>query len=277
MHFYKLIRLHIHIKESRPYTDDIVLSSYLFYITHSYHYTNISFLFPPRLIHPILIPTMTISPTCLDFANHEPSAVKTDIDFLARQVTTHGFNAAFVNPIWVSYLKAAYPSLKIGTIVSFPLGQDTLEIKSAAVKAYALAGAMELDTALNLSYIKQGLWDDSLAEMTRLVSDLKSLDSHKIIKFVPETSYLTPTELMKTAELILRSGADFIKTNTGMGPTGARLEDLPIKVAGGISNLHEAEQFLTAGVTRIGTSHALDIINPQPHPIISLTPPPPGE
>lgn len=208
----------------------------------------------------------------LDFANHNPDATRADIAFLVSKVQEFGFNSAFVNQYYLPEVKKlSEDSIKVGTIISFPLGQDFLDTKIFAVENCTKAGASELDISLNVSLLKQAHWDQSLDEMLRMVDAARNIHSDIIIKFIPETGYLTPTEIQKTAELILSSGADFFKTCSGMGPRGASLEDvklvknaigdsLRIKVAGGVSTTEQVEAFIEAGASRVGTSHALDII-----------------
>ena len=208
----------------------------------------------------------------LDFANHHPNATSADIKFICDEVTKHGFNSAFMNPSWVEYTRQSLNfSDKIGTIVAFSLGQDTLDVKVAAAKRYVQLRANELDILLNISYIKEARWDQVLTEMQTLIQEIKPYYPEVVMKFIPETGYLTPDEIKKVATLMVEAKADFFKTCTGLGPRGASLDDvryvkeaigdaIPIKVAGGIDTREEAESFLSAGATRLGTSHALEII-----------------
>ena len=210
--------------------------------------------------------------TYLDLANHHANATFADIGNICDKVKKYGFNAAFVNPYFVSFAKQKMgPAGKVGTVVSFPLGQDTLDIKIAAAKAAAVNGADELDVSLNVGLIKAGLWDESLNEMQSIVREVKAIDQKKIIKFILETGYLTDEEIKKTSVLILQSGADFVKTNSGMGPRGVVVKDvelikqategkIKIKVAGGVDNLNEAMALINAGASRIGTSKAVEIV-----------------
>jgi deoxyribose-phosphate aldolase len=208
----------------------------------------------------------------LDFANHHANATHTDIQTLCRKVIKHHFHSAFTNPYYVSFARPLLPSPhKIGTVISFPLGQETLDIKLATARHALTAGADELDISLNVGLIKQAKWSELLDEMRALVTITKEKSKGKIIKFILETGYLTESEIKKGSTLILESGADFIKTCSGMGPRGSTLEDvhlikqaignqIKIKVAGGISTYHQALTFIQAGASRIGTSHAPEIL-----------------
>ena len=205
---------------------------------------------------------------CLDLANHHPNSTQADIKNICEKVKEFGFNSAFVNPYFVSLAKEQ--GVRVGTVVSFPLGQELLRIKIASCLEAIAAGADELDISLNVGLIKAGKWDESLEEMTKIVTAVKN-NSNTVIKFIPETGYLTADEIKKSAELILKSGADFFKTCSGLGPRGAEISDvrlvreavgdkLKIKVAGGVETYEQAIAFINAGADMIGTSHAVEII-----------------
>jgi deoxyribose-phosphate aldolase len=208
----------------------------------------------------------------LDFANHHPDATENDIRYVCEKVTEHGFNAAFMNPSWVRIAREdiGYTG-KIGTIVSFPLGQETLDIKIISAKRYADHGANELDAVCNISLIKQAQWDEVFFEMKTIVEETKEFFPDIIIKFIPECGFLTPDEIKKMAELMVETKVDFFKTCSGMGPRGAIADDvrlvkaavgdaIKIKCAGGIDTLEKAEELIKAGAVRLGTSKALQII-----------------
>jgi deoxyribose-phosphate aldolase len=208
----------------------------------------------------------------LDLANHRPDSTGGQIVELCANVKKYGFNAAFVNPFFIKLAKEQ--GVKVGTVISFPLGQETLDVKTGCAESYASLGADELDVSLNVSFLKSGKWAESLVEMKAVVQSARSVNPQIIIKFIPETGYLTEDEIKKSAELILDSGADFFKTCSGMGPRGATIEDvkivrmivnnqLKIKVAGGITTRDHAIKFIESGADRIGTSHAVEIVEKQ--------------
>lgn len=208
----------------------------------------------------------------LDLANHHPDSTEEQIKSLCEKVLKYGFNSAFVNPYYLDYAKKIMGAdKKVGVVVSFPLGQETLEIKKNAVRAYATLGADELDVSLQVGLIKMHKWEESLEEMKAIVGEAKAIKSTIVVKFIAETGYLNVEEIKKTAELMVTAGADFFKTCSGLGPRGALVEDvlivreavgkkIKIKVAGGITTFKEAESFLKAGADRIGTSHGVEII-----------------
>ncbi len=210
----------------------------------------------------------------LDFANHHPNATISDIQTLCDQVAKHGFHAAFVNPIHVAYAKKILgKSGIVGTVISFPLGQDRVDIKiTSALKAIE-DGADELDIVPNTaSLLTDPKGTSYVEEMVQIVRAIRQENAVTIIKFIIETGYLTQEHIQTAARLIKDSCADYVKFATGMGPKGATLEDLAlikdvvgpdmkIKVAGGVDTYQEAVDFIEAGVTRIGTSKAIEIIS----------------
>lgn len=208
----------------------------------------------------------------LDYANHHPDATEDDIRQLVEKVKKYKFNSAFVNQTHVAFARQLMGTDgKVGSIVAFPLGEELLASKIAEAEDTARAGADELDISMNVSLVKDGKWDETLMEMTQLTEAVKIIDRSKIVKFILETGYLTKEEITKASQLIVKSGADFVKTNSGMGPRGASLEDVAViraaigdefkvKVAGGIATYDQAVAFIEAGANRIGTSKAVEIV-----------------
>lgn len=208
----------------------------------------------------------------LDYANHKPTATHADIRKLCKDVLKYGFNSAFVNQNHVSYArKLLGRKAKVGTIISFPLGEDLLDAKLVAVKDSLKAGADELDTVPNIELFKEKRYKEFLKEMKTIVKAAKKWKKNCIVKFIVETGYLNNKEIAKFADLIVRSGADFVKICSGMGPRSPTVKDIQIvnrvvngrcriKAAGGISTFSKAISFIKAGANRLGTSHAVKII-----------------
>lgn len=208
----------------------------------------------------------------LDLANHHQEATEKKIRLLCEAVLRYGFNSAFVNPCFVALAKNELTGqAKVGTVISFPLGQELLEVKLRQVEAAIREGADELDASLNIGFFKADNWAESEEEAKAIVSQAKNIKPEVIVKLIIETGCLTKEEVKKASELVLVSGADFIKTCSGFGPRGASLRDvelikeavgekIKVKVAGGIDTLQEAMAFIEKGVARIGTSAAVKII-----------------
>lgn len=211
----------------------------------------------------------------LDLANHHASATPTDIKTICANVLKYGFNGAFVNPYYISLARECLDGrAKVGTAFSFPLGQDTLEMKIFAARESIRLGADELDIVPNNGLLlSEAGFGQYREELKTIVDAVRATRPDGIVKFIIETGFLEEVLIKRAAEAIVASGADFVKICSGMGPRGASLDDLRlvkeaignapirIKVAGGIDTIEEARGFLAAGAHRIGTSKAVEIMD----------------
>ncbi|MCJ7804177.1 deoxyribose-phosphate aldolase [Patescibacteria group bacterium] len=209
----------------------------------------------------------------LDLANHHQEATPDDIRQLCQKVTEYHLHAAFINPFYVPLAKDFLKEVNglVGTVIAFPLGQETKDVKVLSAIKAVKDGADELDVSLNIGLFKAGKNQEVLEEMKAILTSVKEIKKTTIVKFIIETGLLSEEEIKKASLLVLESGADFVKTSSGMGPRGASLKDvelikgvvgnkIKIKVAGGIDTLKEALDFINAGADRIGTSKAVEII-----------------
>ena len=170
-----------------------------------------------------------------------------------------------------SYVKraAAYVGnqLKICTVVGFPDGYSTPEVKVFETEDAIRNGADEIDMVINIGWVKDQRWDEVLAE----IKAIKASCQGRILKVIVETCLLTEAEKIKLCELVTESGADYIKTSTGFSTGGATREDVAlfkahigpgvkIKAAGGISSLQDAEDFMALGADRLGTSRIVKLV-----------------
>ena len=160
--------------------------------------------------------------------------------------------------------------LKICTVIGFPNGYSTTAVKLFECKDALDNGADEIDTVINIGFLKSKRYDEILAELKAL----KEICGDKILKVIIETCLLTDEEKIKMCEIVTESGADYIKTSTGFSTAGATREDVKlfsehigpdvlIKAAGGISSLEDAEDFIKLGATRLGTSRIVKIAKNQ--------------
>ncbi len=170
----------------------------------------------------------------------------------------------FVKPIHDKYGDA----LVICTVIGFPLGYSTTEIKVAEVEQAVAQGAREVDMVVDLGDVKSGAFDKVTAE----IAALKAAAGDNILKVIIETCCLTEEEKIALCRCVTEGGADYIKTSTGFGADGARLEDIAlfrkhigpnvkIKAAGGIRTREAFEAFLEAGCHRIGSSSAAVLVS----------------
>ncbi len=170
-----------------------------------------------------------------------------------------------------SYVKEARQhvgyKLKICTVIGFPNGYNTAEVKCFEAENAIKNGADEIDTVINLGHVKDGRYDLILAEL----SALKRVCGDRILKVIIEVCQLTDNEIVKMCETVTRSGADYIKTSTGFSTEGATREavklmrenvgkSVKVKAAGGISTLKDAEDFISLGADRLGTSRVVKLI-----------------
>ncbi len=170
-----------------------------------------------------------------------------------------------------SYVKqaAAYVAgkLPICTVIGFPNGYDTTAAKCFEATDAVRNGADEVDMVINIGWVKDGRWDDVLAE----IRAVKTACEGKLLKVIIETCLLTDDEKIRMCGIVSESGADYIKTSTGFSKAGATREDvalfarhvaphLKIKAAGGISSLEDAQAFLDLGASRLGTSRIVKIV-----------------
>ena len=205
----------------------------------------------------------------IDHTNLKAYASKEDIETLCKEVKKYNFASVCVNPYYVSY---AYELLKntdvkVCTVIGFPLGQNTNFIKASEARDAINNGADEIDMVINIAALKNQDYDYVKEE----IKCIKEVVNDKILKVIIETCYLTKEEIIKMTKICNEVEVDFIKTSTGFGPNGAKIEDidvinayksnnLQIKASGGIKNYQDALSFINKGVTRIGTSNGVKIM-----------------
>lgn len=164
------------------------------------------------------------------------------------------------------YIKSKESNLKVGTVIGFPNGYNTSEVKCFETKNVIENGADEIDMVINLGWVKENKYDLILQEIMKI----KQICNDKVLKVIIETCFLTDEEKIKLCEVVSNSGADYIKTSTGFGSKGATAEDiiilnenisknLKIKAAGGISSIEDAEKYIELGASRLGTSKIVSI------------------
>ncbi len=160
--------------------------------------------------------------------------------------------------------------MAICTVIGFPNGYNTTEVKKAETKDAIANGADEIDMVINLGWVKEGAFD----KVEQEIRELKEICGDKILKVIIETCLLDETEKKTMCEVVTNAGADFIKTSTGFSTGGATLEDIElfakyvgknvkIKAAGGIASFEDAQKLTEAGASRLGTSRLIKIMKNQ--------------
>lgn len=170
-----------------------------------------------------------------------------------------------------SYVKMAKEYVKdkisICTVIGFPNGYNTTQVKCFETAEAVKNGADEIDMVINIGMLKDKRYDDILEE----IKQIKKACNGKLLKVIIETCLLTDEEKIKMCQIVSESGADYIKTSTGFSSGGATREDislfaenvaphLKIKAAGGIASLKDAEDMIKLGASRLGTSRIVKII-----------------
>lgn len=201
-----------------------------------------------------------------------PSATWDDI----RQICDDGVKYGTASVcIPASYVKKAADyvkgGVKICTVIGFPNGYSTMAAKCFEATDAVNNGADEIDMVINIGWLKDKRYGDILSE----IKAVKAACKGRILKVIIETCLLTDEEKIKMCEIVSESGADFIKTSTGFSSGGATKEDVAlfkahvaphvkIKAAGGISSLEDAEEFISLGASRLGTSRIVKIVKNLP-------------
>ena len=205
----------------------------------------------------------------IDSTNLSKVATADDIIELCEDAMEYHFPCVIVPPYYVKsasdYLKGS--TTEVGTVIGFPNGYSTVETKQFEAINAIENGAKEIDMVININALKNKDYD-YVKEEIETIRD--SIDGH-ILKVIIETCLLTEEEIIKMTEICNECFVNFIKTSTGFDKSGAKLKDidlinkhknevLEIKASGGIKTRNEAEAFIKHGVTRIGTSHAKDLM-----------------
>ena len=171
--------------------------------------------------------------------------------------------ACYISRIHEKY----WDKVNICTVVGFPLGYSETSAKIEETRKALEDGANEIDMVINITDVKNGLYD----KVTEEIAALKKVVGDKILKVIIETCYLTEEEKIEMCKAVTNAGADYIKTSTGFGTGGATIEDVrlfkqhigpnvKIKAAGGVRSVEDLEMFINEGCDRIGTSSAVSLI-----------------
>ena len=191
-----------------------------------------------------------------------------EIELLCDEAVKYPTASVCVPPCFIKRIHDQYgDALAICTVIGFPLGYNTTEIKVAETRQAIADGAVEVDMVVNLGDVKSGAFD----KVTEEICAVKQAAGSRILKVIIETCYLTEAEKIALCRCVTDAGADYIKTSTGFGTAGAQLEDIAlfrkhigpkvkIKAAGGIRTPEDLEAFVNAGCDRIGTSSAVKLL-----------------
>ncbi|WP_100331615.1 deoxyribose-phosphate aldolase [Bacillus xiapuensis] len=206
----------------------------------------------------------------IDHTLLKADATKEEIKKLCEEAKAYGFASVCVNPSWVAFAseQLAGTEVKVCTVIGFPLGATTTEVKAFETKDVIQKGAQEVDMVLNIGALKDGDEETVLKDIQAVTAAAKGKALSKVII---ETSLLTDEEKQKACQLAVAAGADYVKTSTGFSTGGATVEDVAlmrrtvgphvgVKASGGVRSKEDAENMIKAGATRIGASSGVKII-----------------
>lgn len=205
----------------------------------------------------------------IDHTNLKATATLRDIEKLCDEAINYHFTSVCVHPYYVSLASELLKdtNVNVGTVIGFPLGNNTKEVKAYEAIDAVNNGADEIDMVVNIAAIKNKDYEYVKEE----IEEIRDSIDGKILKVIIETCYLTSDEIIEMTKICNETFVNFIKTSTGFGIYGARVEDvelinqykneiLEIKASGGIKDLDTVEAMIKAGATRIGTSSGVDIM-----------------
>jgi deoxyribose-phosphate aldolase len=205
----------------------------------------------------------------IDHTNLKADATSEDIEKLCNEAKEYGFASVCVNPANVKlcedFLKKS--DVNVCTVISFPLGANTSKMKFFETRDAVGFGASEIDMVMNIGALKSGLEEAVKEDISGVVAAAEG----NLVKVIIETALLTDEEKILACSIAKDAGADFIKTSTGFGYSGATVEDIAlikktigasmgIKASGGIKNIKTVFDMVKAGATRIGTSSGVKIM-----------------
>ncbi len=191
-----------------------------------------------------------------------------DIKALCDDGIKYGCASVCIAPSFIKKAKEyVCDSLKICTVIGFPNGYNTTAVKCFETAEAVKEGADEIDMVINIGMLKDKQYDLILNE----INEIKKACDGKLLKVIIETCLLTDEEKIKMCQIVSKSDADYIKTSTGFSTGGATREDIKlfsenvtegtlIKAAGGIASIKDAEDMLSLGASRLGTSSIVKII-----------------
>lgn len=207
----------------------------------------------------------------IDHTLLKPEATEGDIDRICDEAVEFQFASVMINPSWVKHAakRLKGTGVAVGTVVGFPLGAHTPEVKAMEARQALRDGATEIDMVLNIGALKSGDYDLVRKDIARVTD--ASRETGALTKVILETVLLTDEEKVIASRLAKEAKADFVKTSTGFSSAGATVFDVAlmreavgpemgVKAAGGIHTQEDMQDMIAAGATRIGASAGVSIM-----------------
>ncbi|MDR0297377.1 MAG: deoxyribose-phosphate aldolase [Streptococcaceae bacterium] len=205
----------------------------------------------------------------IDHTILKADATLAQVDAVLAEAKRYDFMSVCINPTWVIHAADALKdsTVKVCTVIGFPLGANTSKIKAFEAQDALANGADEIDMVINIGAAKAGNW----ALVQSDIATVNAVKGDKLLKVIIETCLLTDDEKVKACKAAQAAGADFVKTSTGFSTGGAVAADVAlmrqtvgpkmgVKASGGIRSLADAEAMIAAGATRLGCSSGVAIM-----------------
>lgn len=205
----------------------------------------------------------------IDHTNLSPQSGKSKIAELCEQAKVHGFKSVCVAPFYVALAAELLKECEVlvCTVVGFPLGYSTSQVKAFETKCAIDDGADEIDMVINNCLVADGLYD----QVTSDISSVVKAAGGKTVKVILETCLLSDEQITQASLCAKNAGANFVKTSTGFSTGGATenavklmkeavQNQLEVKASGGIRSTEKAKLMVEAGATRLGTSSSIQIV-----------------
>ena len=207
----------------------------------------------------------------IDHTLLRPDATRDEIVKLSREARKYGFASVCVNPYWVPVVAAelAGSPVKVCTVIGFPLGANSTEVKVAETEAALRVGAQEIDMVQNVGALRSCDYETVRNDIHAVVEAAHRAGA--IVKVILETALLNDEQKAMASTLAKMAGADFVKTSTGFAASGATAHDVAlmrsivgpdmgVKASGGIRTLDDVKKMAAAGASRIGASASVKIV-----------------
>lgn len=207
----------------------------------------------------------------IDHTLLKPEATRAQIEALCAEAREHAFATVCVNPTWVRLCAELLRGFdtRVCTVIGFPLGATTPDVKAYEAARSIEDGATEVDMVMNVGALKSGDYRHVERDIAAVVD--AGGRGRAIVKVILETALLTDDEKVKACVVAKAACADFVKTSTGFGPAGATVADIAlmrrvvgpemgVKAAGGVRDLKSAQAMIEAGADRIGASVGVKIV-----------------
>lgn len=206
----------------------------------------------------------------IDYTLLKATSTERDIINLCEEAMQHRFYTVCIQSCFIPLAKQILQrsNVKICTVIGFPLGNTSTEVKVFEAKNAVEKGAQEIDMVLNIGLLKSRNYMAVLKD----IAEVKSAIGRIPLKVIIEISELSKNDIVKACEICIDAKADFVKTSTGFSSSGATLtavkimkktvkDKLKIKASGGIRDYETAIKYIEAGVDRIGTSNGVTIVS----------------